>query len=102
MHLQGSILHDMKDFFGALCRLPPTQLERIELKPATAVQVVVLGDFNPSSFTAINSGVSTLQVKGLKSDSVNLQNTGCCFSLHLAQTCSFDVLEDGCGLGTVH
>jgi hypothetical protein len=59
-------------------RLPASQLERVEVKPATAVQVVVLGAFSPANFTAINSGVSTLQVKGLTSANVKLQNAGYC------------------------
>jgi hypothetical protein len=48
----------------------------VEVKPATRVQVVVNGAFTPSFFTAINSGVATLQVKGISTKTAKLQNGG--------------------------
>lgn len=62
-------------FFDA-CRLPASALEQVEVNPVTGVQVVVNGSFTPSSFTAINSGVATLQVKGISTKTAKLQNSG--------------------------
>ncbi|EIE26113.1 hypothetical protein COCSUDRAFT_61109 [Coccomyxa subellipsoidea C-169] len=78
-------------------KLPASQLERVEVKPATAVQVVVMGAFSPSSFTAVNSGVSTLQVKGLKSDNVRLQNSGTGDIIVRGQIPSVVIVSSGTG-----
>ncbi|KAK9915704.1 hypothetical protein WJX75_002879 [Coccomyxa subellipsoidea] len=78
-------------------KLPASQLERVEVKPATAVQVVVLGAFSPANFTAINSGVSTLQVKGLTSANVKLQNAGTGDIIFLGPAPSVSILSSGTG-----
>ncbi|BDA44399.1 hypothetical protein COCOBI_05-5830 [Coccomyxa sp. Obi] len=78
-------------------QLPASQLQRIEVKPATAVQVVVLGNFTPSSFTAINSGVSTIQIKGLTSNNVQLQNTGTGDIIFRGPIPSVSILSSGTG-----
>jgi hypothetical protein len=58
------------------CRLPASALQQVEVKAATGTQVVVLGSFTPSSFTAINNGVSTLQIKSISTKRASLQNGG--------------------------